>query len=274
MTQTSKLVGYEVSGGSLESEAGSKLVGYLVGGGSPDTVACSKLVAYAVLSADRSDSLSGVVGTGAVGALVAGRQQALTGVEAIGAVDSLVADNLLEVALSGVSAISALGNLGVEVNEDVTVALTGVAATGDVGSLGVQGTVFPPTPFEVQLLLDGPRYSSIKAASTLGQPLPLSVLIDPAEVSSIIPGWPTDLKPLLLAIDMIDFTIDMGLTVSLWWDEGTPKLICDLVRWGKFRPAQFLQNNALDPTGIILISTAGTGSFSLLMRMVKQGPFG
>lgn len=83
-------------------------------------------------------ALTGVAGTGSVGALGVSRTTAMTGVAGTGAVGTLAPS--LSVALTGVGGAGAVGDVGI--GGDKTVALTGVDATGQVGSVG---TLVPST---------------------------------------------------------------------------------------------------------------------------------
>ena len=84
--------------------------------------------------------------------------------------------------------------------------------------------------------------------------------------------------PTLCRIDHIDYSITDQLEVQLLWDGATPAVIMPIAGRGRmsFWNHGGLQNNAVTPTGNILVQTTGWTSgvqvFSVILEMVKQGP--
>jgi len=238
----------------------------------------SATAALGNLTASRTLALTGVAATGSPGNLsVQSGSIALTGVGGTGSPGDLGVTHVN--ALGGLAAAGGAGNLGVEVNNDVTVALTSVSALGILGQIVAEGGNFPLPPFSYQLLMDGPRYAVIRVAAEINVELVISLLVDPQDLSSIIPDWPTDVKASRLAIDRILYSTPTNLEIDLWWAGPVPKLAFTLngTEDHDFSAKGGLQNNAAGSAGQILISTrglSGNQSFSLTLKVVKQGDLG
>lgn len=126
----------------------------------------------------------------------------------------------------------------------------------------------------IQTLNDGFRDATIKFqgivnTSNYGS----TTLIDPSTLSAIdsIGTIATRLR-----INRINFDVEDGLAVNLFWDASTPVTIWNLVGRGeiKARPFGGLTNNASSPTGIITFTTQGwtTGavlSWTIILELVK-----
>ena len=132
-----------------------------------------------------------------------------------------------------------------------------------------------------QTLIDGPKNVVIKVVGILdSSDLSSTTLVDPALLSSIMPGWPSgNILASTLRIDFIDYSIEDSLEVKLHWNATTPTLIEALTGRGNmdFRPNQMLQNNAgAGKDGKINISTngwVGTKTFTLTLGLAKQATF-
>lgn len=133
----------------------------------------------------------------------------------------------------------------------------------------------------IQIEQDGPRNVIVKVAGVLDtSDMVLQDLLDPAARSSIQPGWPGQPKATQFAIKQIDFSVDDGLDLRLWWDATTDVLIESYTgRDGvDYAPYGFLQNNAgAGKTGKIQMDTlgytSGTKEFSFILWAIKQGTF-
>src|SRR5574340_1274640 len=115
-----------------------------------------------------------------------------------------------------------------------------------------------------QTLMDGPRNVIVKCVGILDtSDLATTDFIDPAALNGIQPGADTTLKASALAIKKIQWAVEDGLEVRLWWDATADVLIDDLTGRGcdSYESGQFLQNNAgAGKTGKIQISTEGWAS--------------
>jgi len=129
----------------------------------------------------------------------------------------------------------------------------------------------------VQTLVDGPRNVVLKLDGLLDtSDLAYTVIVDPATLSDYnING----VKATLLRINKINFDVEDGLDVEMWWDAGTPVRFADFVGRGKVDAWRYggIVNNATNPTGKIAISTQGWTSgailsYTIVLELVKQGP--
>lgn len=270
-------LGSMLAAGSLAlsgvSAAGS--VGSLVGG--QPLVGVAALGAAGSLAPSVTLALSGVAATGAINALSVSGAFVLSGVAGTGAAGSLAVSDT--VALVGAAGIGAVGSLGVVVDVNVTVALSGVLGTGAVGSLVASGGSFPALPFNYQLLMDGPRFAILRVAPNIDVDLPVSLLVDPQNLASIIPGWPSGPKASRLAIERVQYSTPAALVLDIWWAGPVPVLALTVngTEDLDFSAKGGLQNNAAGTAGQILLSTrglSGNQSFSLTLKLVKQGSFG
>jgi len=119
-----------------------------------------------------------------------------------------------------------------------------------------------------QLLEDGPRNVVAKIAGTADT-------MDPLLFSSIIPGWPGQPLASALGIKKIEFNIESGTSIQLYWEASVNKLILSLAGWDTQDYTKFgnLWNNAgAGKTGNILMSKTGSGAFSMIIWMIKQRP--
>ncbi len=131
----------------------------------------------------------------------------------------------------------------------------------------------------MQTLMDGPRNTIIKVTGILDtSDLSVTDLVDPATLSKMQPGSPINSTPTQLAIKSIDYDVEDGLEVRLWWDATADVLAAVLVgrEDADYSSYGFLQNNAgAGKTGKIQISTEGwtTGnrSFTVIVHLIKQG---
>lgn len=129
-----------------------------------------------------------------------------------------------------------------------------------------------------QVLNDGPRNTMIKVVGILdSSDLTNQVIVNPATLSSIQPGMSGTFPPTFVAIKRVDFAVEDTLDIRLTWDGSPTSIIEDLVGRGTFYYGDlgFLQNNAANPTGKILISTQGwTGGaileFTITFWLIKQ----
>lgn len=224
-----------------------------------------------------SKALTGNSGTGSPGTLIAVSAFAIAGLAATGAVGALTLSNTES--LLGNMATGAPGTLGVQINTDVTVALTGVQAATSPGTLTPLGGTWPAPPFPVQILMDGPRNTTLKVAAAISVDFPQSLLADPMTLSPIEPGFPSGPMATRLALERVAFNITDGLQILLWWAAPVPTLLLTLEGHGElvFRKRGFLQNPDITQPGQILISSrglSGTQTFTLTARLIKQGSIG
>jgi len=129
----------------------------------------------------------------------------------------------------------------------------------------------------VQILVDGPRNVVLKLDAILDtSDLTSTVIVDPSTLSDYnING----VKATKLRINKINFDVEDGLDVELFWDAATPVRIGNFVGRGKVDAWRYggIVNNATSPTGKITLATQGwtTGailSYTILLELVKQGP--
>ncbi len=128
-----------------------------------------------------------------------------------------------------------------------------------------------PSP-GIEISIDGPRnvVATVNLAANTGDYTD-EVILDPAALSATWP--PTN----LLKVDEIQYAVEDGWTVILNW-EGTPNsVLVTLDGRGMFPVGPNfggIQNDALTPTGRILLSTAGYSSgtmvATLIIHAVKQ----
>lgn len=129
-----------------------------------------------------------------------------------------------------------------------------------------------------QILNDGPRNTMLKVVGILdSSDLTNQVIVDPSTLSSIQPGMSGSFPPTFVAIKGIDFSVEDALDCRLIWDGAPTTLIEDVSGRGNFHYGHigFLQNNAANPTGKILISTQGWTAgavleFTLTFWLIKQ----
>lgn len=128
----------------------------------------------------------------------------------------------------------------------------------------------------IQILEDGARNVVVKFEGVLDtSDLASTTVVDPATLSQIDSfGNP----PSQLRIDVIQYTVEDGLSVNLFWDATSPVRIEEFVGRGVQKSFVFggLTNNAgAGKTGKITATTQGWSasavlSFSLIIKMVKQ----
>lgn len=134
--------------------------------------------------------------------------------------------------------------------------------------------------FNVQTLLDGPRNTVVKVDVSLdgsGDYLVPEVLLDPRTLCS--PGPPVNMqgpKARLLRVDILDWDVQDGLIINLWWQGAGDMPLWRMVGRSieKAYPVGGLQNNADQPTGRITFTTTSTQSTPLAatfkIHTVKQ----
>jgi len=128
--------------------------------------------------------------------------------------------------------------------------------------------------FNVQVVLDGPRNVVIKVDGILDTSDQASTTVaDPATMTGI--DNTGALKALKLRLKEIDYQVEDGLSVNLFWDATTPVLLQSYNGRGNNCYNDFggLPNNAgVGVNGKVLLSTegwVGIKSFSLVMRFIK-----
>jgi len=128
----------------------------------------------------------------------------------------------------------------------------------------------------IQTLVDGPRNVILKLDGLLDtSDQGSTIIVDPATLSDYnING----VKATKLRINKINFDVEDGLDVELFWDAGTPVRIGNFVGRGKVDAWRYggIVNNATSPTGKITLQTQGwaTGnilSYTIVLELVKQG---
>jgi len=129
----------------------------------------------------------------------------------------------------------------------------------------------------IQTLVDGPRNVILKLDGLLDtSDQGSTIIVDPATLSDYnING----VKATKLRINKINFDVEDGLDVELFWDAGTPIRIGNFVGRGKVDAWRYggIVNNATSPTGKITLQTQGWSigtilSYTIVLELVKQGP--
>jgi hypothetical protein len=120
-----------------------------------------------------------------------------------------------------------------------------------------------------QVLEDGPRNLVLKviAADTIG----------PTEVSSMAPCWTSQPMATSFAVRRIDYNVGDATSVQLAWDADTDVPMANFNGYGcmDFTDYGGLQNNAgTGKTGVINVAVTGTGGFTIILWLIKQGPVG
>jgi len=141
-----------------------------------------------------------------------------------------------------------------------------------------------PFTIATQILEDGPRNT---VAITTGDistssAIVAQVLLDPATLTGINPGFSGGYKATLLRMDHIDYSITDGVIVQLIWNATTPVVMVELYGRGKLEAKMFggYQNpNGPGTNGQILLSTVASGaafpadySVLLVTKTVKFRP--
>lgn len=128
----------------------------------------------------------------------------------------------------------------------------------------------------IQTLVDGPRNTILKLDGLLDtSDQGSTIIVDPATLSDYnING----VKATKLRINKINFDVEDGLDVELFWDASSPVRIGNFVGRGKVDAWRYggIVNNATSPTGKITLQTQGwsTGailSYTIVLELVKQG---
>lgn len=129
----------------------------------------------------------------------------------------------------------------------------------------------------IQTLVDGPRNTILKLDGLLDtSDQGSTIIVDPATLSDYnING----VKATKLRINKINFDVEDGLDVELFWDASSPVRIGNFVGRGKVDAWRYggIVNSATSPTGKITLQTQGwsTGailSYTIVLELVKQGP--
>lgn len=133
----------------------------------------------------------------------------------------------------------------------------------------------------IQVLQDGPRNAIVKVTGILDTSnMARQDLLVPADRSSIQPAFPGQFACSAFAIKAIDYVVDDGLDLRLWWDASSDVLIHTYNgRYGfDYTVYGNLQNNAgAGKTGKVQMDTlgysSGTAEFSFVLQAIKQGAF-
>lgn len=130
-----------------------------------------------------------------------------------------------------------------------------------------------------QIILDGPRNAVVQIEGIQStSDLAYQQLINPA--SGFVGMDNTGLVlPKDFIVRRVQYSIEDGLTVNLWWDATTPVLITSLNGRGTEKYERFGGKNnysGAGRTGQIGISTQGwlasqTLAYTVILEMVKQG---
>lgn len=130
----------------------------------------------------------------------------------------------------------------------------------------------------IQKLEDGPRNAVFKVDVSLDGSQDYAnpeMLVQVATLSSMGPLFGA--HPSLVRVDVIDWDVQQGLAINLWWDGQGDAALWRLVGRSTEKAYHFggLQNNANQPTGNITFTTTSTtqgvplvGAFNI--RCVKQ----
>lgn len=129
-----------------------------------------------------------------------------------------------------------------------------------------------------QIVNDGPRNTVMKITGILDSgDVTDQVIITPAELSSMMPAQAGVFPPNFVALKQLDFVVEDGLEVRLFWEGDSDALIEVLTGRGcsKYKHFGALRNNAGNPSGNITLSTQGWTassilSFTLILWVVKQ----
>lgn len=121
-----------------------------------------------------------------------------------------------------------------------------------------------------QILVDGARNAVVKAVGTLDtSDLSVTDLVAPASFTPV----PTTFK-----VDRIQYAVEPGITVRLWWDASTDVYIAALTGSNVIDAKPFgglINNSGSGTTGKIQVSTegysSGTEAFTLTLEMSKIG---
>jgi hypothetical protein len=130
----------------------------------------------------------------------------------------------------------------------------------------------------VQTLVDSERNLVIKLVGILDTGnVSLSTLIDPALVAAVNASGLNSQQPTKVAIKKINYDVEDGLAVNLYWNATTDVPIWRFTGRGCVNAEQFgfLQNNAgTGVDGKVLYDTdgysSGTLSFSMTIECIKQ----
>lgn len=132
--------------------------------------------------------------------------------------------------------------------------------------------------FIIQKVLDGPRNAIFKVDLDLdgsGDYLNPEMLVQLSTLSSMGPTFGP--HPQRVSVDIIDWDVQQGLRVNLWWDGAGDAALWKLV--GRSIEKAFyyggIQNNADQPTGNITFTTTSSVtnvplSATFHIRCVKQ----
>ena len=127
----------------------------------------------------------------------------------------------------------------------------------------------------VQILVDGPRNVVLKYEGTLDtSDLSKETVVDPALLSDMeING----VKASQLRINKINYDVEAGLAVNLYWDATTDVIIWNLYGRGEVNACKYgglVNNSGTGKTGKILADTqgytSGTLTFTIILELVKQ----
>ena len=120
-----------------------------------------------------------------------------------------------------------------------------------------------------QILVDGARNAVVKTVGILDtSDLATTDIVDPANFTPTPTGF---------RIDRIQYAVESGITVRLFWDGSPDVYIVTLDGTSGMGFKQFggLINNATTPTGKIQATTqgytSGTQNFTIVLEMAKMG---
>ena len=129
-----------------------------------------------------------------------------------------------------------------------------------------------------QVIIDGPRHAVVKVIGVLDtSDQALVTIVDPATLTGMdVTGG---IKAAKVRLKHMEYAIEDGLTVNLYWDATTAVIIGSFNGRGKLDARHYdgLPNNAgAGVTGKILLATQGFAvgavmSFSLDLELIKQG---
>ena len=134
--------------------------------------------------------------------------------------------------------------------------------------------------YNVQVLLDGPRNTVAKVDISLdgvsGDYAEQQIILDPRTLSSYGPSMRDGPKSRLLRVDDLDWEIQNGLSVNVFWEGVGTTPLWRMVGRSREKAWHFggLQNNADQPTGRITFTTTSTAGGPLFatfrVQTVKQ----
>ena len=135
----------------------------------------------------------------------------------------------------------------------------------------------------IQILQDGPRNAVVKMTGILDtSDLTRTDLVDPATLTSMNPAYGANALASSVTISHIDFMVEDGLEVRLYWDATADVLATTLMGQGDMefedRFGGLVNNAGAGKTGKLQIETQGWAAtqllgFTVIVYLRKHGTF-